>query len=134
MSNKKIGNEFEHQLCSLLYSYGFWVHNLAQNSAGQPADIIATKDKHPVLIDCKVCSTDEGFKKNRVESNQDYAMDLWKERGNGDGWFAIKLNTDEIFFMTKDKVKSIKGNTLPPECIKQQGIPFERWINENCYL
>lgn len=39
MSNKKLGNAFEMELCNILSSHGFWVHNLAQNSAGQPADI-----------------------------------------------------------------------------------------------
>ena len=43
-NNKKLGNDFESRFCEILYSEGFWVHNLAQNSAGQPADVIAARN------------------------------------------------------------------------------------------
>ena len=55
-NNKKLGNDFESRFCEILYSEGFWVHNLAQNSAGQPADVIAARNGKTYLIDCKVCS------------------------------------------------------------------------------
>ena len=54
MSNKKLGNSFEAELCEILSQHGFWAHNLAQNAAGQPADVIAVKDGEAFLIDCKV--------------------------------------------------------------------------------
>lgn len=41
--NKKLGNNFETEFCEILSAHGFWVHNLAQNQAGQPADVIAVK-------------------------------------------------------------------------------------------
>ena len=44
MSNKKLGNSFEAELCEILSMYGFWAHNLAQNSDGQPADVLASKN------------------------------------------------------------------------------------------
>ena len=47
ISNKKLGNSFEEEFAELLYEHGFWVHLLQQNAAGQPADIIATKNKTP---------------------------------------------------------------------------------------
>lgn len=56
MSNKKIGNGFEAEFCEKLFQNGYWVHNLAQNAAGQPADVVAVKNGVPYLIDCKVCS------------------------------------------------------------------------------
>ena len=55
-TNRKIGNSFETEFCELLFQYGFWCHNIAQNAAGQPADVIAVKNKTAYLIDCKVCS------------------------------------------------------------------------------
>ena len=61
MSNKKLGNSFESELCEILSMYGFWCHNLAQNSAGQPADVIAVRNGKAYLIDCKVCSTDKSL-------------------------------------------------------------------------
>lgn len=56
MTNKKLGNDFEKELCEMLSEWGYWCHNMAQNAAGQPADVIAVKGKTAYLIDCKVCS------------------------------------------------------------------------------
>ena len=47
------------------------------------------------LIDCKVCSG-KGFALSRMEDNQDLSMGLWGNCGNGDGWFAMKLNDGAI--------------------------------------
>ena len=38
-TNRKLGNTFESEFCEMLYEKGFWVHNMAQNQAGQPADV-----------------------------------------------------------------------------------------------
>ena len=96
MNNKTIGNRFEQDLCEMLSEYGFWVHNMMMSKAGQPADIIAVRNGKAYLIDAKVCSNDE-FPLKRVEENQTLAMDLWTDRGNGQGWFALKLN-DEVYY------------------------------------
>ena len=124
MSNKKIGNTFEVELGELLSAYGFWVHLLCQNSAGQPADVIAVRNGNAYLIDCKVCSTDKGFALSRMEDNQDLAMDLWNECGNDQGWFAMKLPTGEIFMLPHFCVKAhrqIKSHMSPGEI-------FEKWV------
>ena len=73
MSNKKIGNGFEAEFCEKLFQNGYWVHNLAQNAAGQPADVVAVKNGVPYLIDCKVCSG-KVFSVSRIEDNQRMAM------------------------------------------------------------
>ena len=78
MNNKTLGNQFEQELCDRLSEYGFWVHCLAMNKAGQPADILAVKNKIAYLIDAKVCSS-RGFALSRVEDNQEMAMNLWNE-------------------------------------------------------
>lgn len=49
-TNRKIGNSFETEFCELLFQHGFWCHNMAQNAAGQPADVIAVKGKTAYLI------------------------------------------------------------------------------------
>lgn len=103
MKNKKIGNTFEQNFCELLYERGFWVHNLAQNAAGQPADVIAVRDGKAYLIDCKVCTNDK-FSFSRIEENQRLAMDLWAESGNGEGWFALKF-TDGIYMVRYDSMR-----------------------------
>lgn len=51
-TNRKIGNSFETEFCELLFQHGFWCHNMAQNAAGQPADVIAVKGKTAYLMMC----------------------------------------------------------------------------------
>lgn len=85
MTNKKLGNSFESVFCEILFQQGFWCHNLAQNQAGQPADVIAVRDGKSYLIDCKVCSRGR-FPFSRIEDNQHTAMRAWQESGNGTGW------------------------------------------------
>lgn len=96
MSNRKLGNDFEQQLCEILFENGFWVHNLAQNQSGQPADIIAVKDNKAFLIDAKVCS-DSTFSLSRIEENQHTAMQLWEKCGNSSAWFALLIDGDIVF-------------------------------------
>ena len=130
MSNRKSGNQFEAELCETLSMYGFWCHNLAQNSAGQPADVIAVRNGRAYLIDCKVCSTDKGFALSRVEENQDLAMHLWNECGNGGGWFAMKLPTDDIIMIPHFIIKAFKnsGSYMTAAEIFEAGKPIEKWV------
>ena len=129
MTNKKLGNDFEQELCEILAGYGFWTHNLAMNKSGQPADIIAVKDTKAYLIDAKVCSS-RGFALSRMEENQDLAMDLWHERGNGQGWFAIKLPTNEIYMIPHFCIKAYRSqrSTLTSSDISTLGKPIEKWV------
>ena len=130
MSNKKIGNDFEQELCEKLSEYGFWCHNLSLNKSGQPADIIAARNKQAYLIDAKVVSSQRGFALSRVEENQDLSMDLWNERGNGQGWFAFKLPTDEIYMIPHFCIKAYMNqqSTLPISEIFTIGKPLEKWV------
>ena len=128
MSNKTIGNGFEQELCELLSEYGLWAHCMTQNKAGQPADIIAVRNGDAYLIDAKVCSNDE-FPFKRIEENQTLAMDLWRELGNGEGWFALKLNKNIYMiphFMMKERAKS--QSKLSAKEIRSCGITIERWL------
>lgn len=127
-SNRATGNAFEQELCKLLFDKGFWCHNLKQDNAGQPADVIAVKNKVAYLIDCKDCSSKK-FDLRRIEDNQETAMTLWDMCGNGVGWFAIKIE-NEIFFVDFAKLKhftSIRGS-LKHEHISFVGIPFGEWV------
>ena len=130
MSNKKLGNQFESELCEILSMYGFWCHNLAQNAAGQPADVIAVKNGRAYLIDCKVCSTDKGFALSRVEGNQELAMNLWNECDNGQGWFAMKLPTGDIFMVPHVVIKAYRNSQsyMSPGEIFETGKPIEKWV------
>lgn len=130
MTNKKLGNSFESEFCEILSMYGFWCHNLAQNSAGQPADVLAVRNGQAYLIDCKVCSTSKGFALNRMEENQDMAMSLWDECGNGQGWFAIKLPNDDIIMLPHFYIKAKRHTQsyLSVAEIFEDGKPFEKWV------
>ena len=129
MNNKTLGNGFEQELCEKLSEYGFWVHLLNANKAGQPADIIAVRNKIAYLIDAKVCSS-KGFTLSRVEENQELAMTLWDECGNGQGWFAFKLPTDEIYFMPHICVQAYKNtkSSLSFAEIHEIGKPLKKWV------
>ena len=132
MNNKTLGNNFEAELCEKLSEYGYWVHNLAMNKAGQPADIIAVRNKVAYLIDAKVCSS-KGFALSRIEENQELSMTLWEESGNGQGWFAIKTPTDEIYMLSHICIQGYKRfqSTLSLSEIYQLGKPLGKWV-EGC--
>ena len=119
MTNKKIGNDFESDFCEILFENGFWTHNLAQNASGQPADVIAARNGKTYLIDCKVCSN-QGFALSRIEENQDLSMELWKDTGNGDGWFALKVE-EEIVMIPHFSIKAL---------MREYGVKLERWIKK----
>ena len=128
MSNKKLGSTFERELAEVLYEHGFWVHLLNANQAGQPADIIAVKNKTAYLIDAKVC-TNGTFPLSRVEENQDMAMTLWKNCGNDEGWFAFKV-ADEVYMMPHYTVMYCKEaqSSLSAKDVATLGKPLREWV------
>ena len=129
MSNKKLGNKFENELAEKLdEEYGFWVHLLNQNKSGQPADILAVKNKRAFLIDAKVCS-DNTFKINRIEENQHLAMVEWEKRGNGVGWFALKLDS-EIYMIAYSTLMSlsVRKKVIPYTDIIEYGYKLDMWV------
>lgn len=132
MSNNKVsGNIFELQFSRQLSNYGFWVHRIVANAAGQPFDIIAARNGKTFAIDCKVCDTDR-FALSRVEDNQRYAMELWAKTGNGVGWFAIKLKSGEIRMLPATAINEWEGKrkqvSLSAAQIKENSIPLESWV------
>lgn len=129
MNNKTIGNSFEQELCDRLSEYGFWCHLLNANKAGQPADIIAVRNKNAHLIDAKVCSS-RGFALSRMEENQELAMTLWQECGNGQGWFALKVPTGEIYMIPHICIQAYKNvqSLLSFSEIHTLGKPLEKWV------
>lgn len=131
-SNKKLGNGFERQFCNLLHSNGFWAHNMAQNQYGQPADVIAVKNGKAYLIDCKVCSK-KGFALSRIEDNQELSMTLWKECGNGVGFFAFLLGEETVVMVSLYTLVALRnaGDTfITNEELWEIGMPFEKWVKK----
>lgn len=130
MTNKKLGNDFESQFCEILFNEGFWVHNMAQNASGQPADVIAARNGKTHLIDCKVCSTKGYFPLSRVEENQELSMELWEKCGNGTGYFAILLPGNRIYMVSHWWVRHFKEkqSSIREEEICNVGCPLTQWI------
>lgn len=128
MNNKRKGDKFESDFVETLSKIGFWVHLLKQNQAGQPADVIAVKDKNAYLIDCKDCST-KGFDLRRVEDNQALAMDLWFKCGNGQGWFALNIH-ERVYMLPYETVMAYKNNQsmMSFEEIFAVAKPLGEWV------
>jgi Holliday junction resolvase len=128
MHNKKLGNHFEAELCETLADEGFWCHNLAQNSDGQPADVIAVKDGQAYLIDCKVCSRGR-FQFDRIEDNQRYSMELWRECGNGEGLFALSFS-GQIYMVGIESMWNCRNRhaSMTEELAAAYGCPLGEWL------
>ena len=129
-SNRAVGNEFEQELCEMLYECGFWSHNMTQNNSGQPADVIAVRNKVAHLIDAKDCSS-KGFDLRRIEENQITAMQLWEECGNGLGWFALRVN-GEVYMVSLRSLMIISGanKSIPADTIPKLATPFREWVKK----
>lgn len=128
-NNRKVGNRFEKELCEKLYLHGFWCHNLAQNKQGQPFDVIAARNGVAYPIDCKNCSNDI-FELSRIEENQAHAMWLWKQMGNGECWFALKLSNGLIFMLPYTVLNAIRfrENFLTSRDIVKAGQLIGEWV------
>lgn len=130
MSNKRLGNEFEREFCQILHDHGFWAHNFAQKKGGQPADVIASINGNPALIDCKVCSTKRGFKLDRMEENQILSMSLWYKTGNGLGFFALKFDSEIVIVPAPvlSRLASIKSSITLKDIKDNYYMTLEGWI------
>ena len=133
MNNNALGRRFEIELCNELFEHGFWVHRLNANNAGQPADIIAVRNRTPHLIDCKYCQNGV-FRLDRIEANQETAMTLWEESGNGPGWFALK-HEDQVFMFPLIVLLAERNYGLSHVEIKdlmerKQGLTLDKWIKK----
>ena len=129
MINKKLGNDFEQELCQILADAGYWVHNFANRKNGQPADIIAVKNCGAYLIDAKVCTLGI-FTFRRIEENQRYAMDAWILSGNIDPYFAVKCK-DEIYMVSYVTIKDLERRgkkQLNFEDMNKYGTRLATWL------
>ena len=129
--NRKVGTGFERDLCLSLSSCGFWAHNLAQNSQGQPFDVIAARNGVSYPIDCKDCSKNI-FKMERIEENQFSAMTLWKDTGNGEGWFALRLMNGAIYMISFSNMEAnaLMKTVLSEREIRVLGEPLGEWVSK----
>lgn len=128
--NKKLGNDFEQELCEILADAGYWVHNFANRKNGQPADIIAVKNGKAYLIDAKVCSF-EVFPFRRIEDNQELSMNMWLECGNITSYFALKAR-NEIYIVSWQMIKTLRSKgkkQLNFEDMNKYGARIATWLS-----
>ena len=98
MNNKRLGTEFEREVCDILNRDGWWVHFMSPDNTGsQPFDIVACKNARCVAIDCKT-SESHIFRFDRLEWNQVLAFDKWIECGN---------KCPLLFVKHKDKIRIV---------------------------
>ena len=114
--NKKKGSNFENEFARILFENGFWVR--LDKGYAQTCDIIAGKDNHIYLFECKTCTKDY-FSINRVESNQETSRAFFKHCGNNNAYFVFKLDTGDIY-LSKDVINK-----------PSNGIKLEDWLNES---
>lgn len=128
ISNKKKGTAFEQRFAQLLADEGFWVHLMTQNDAGQPADVIAAKKGRVILVDCKVC--EKGFfRLDRIEDNQENAMTLWRECGNGHGWFALELPDGNVYMLTHEEMANhALVKTILSRADIEKALSLKEWV------
>ena len=129
MINKKLGNDFETELCQILADAGYWTHNFASRKNGQPADIIAVKNGKAYLIDAKEC-TWEIFPLRRIEYNQELSMGLWIECGNTTPYFALKAR-NEIYMVSYEFIKELAEQgkkQLNLEDMNKYGVRLATWL------
>ena len=124
-SNKKLGSDFEQEVCQELAQEGYWVHNVANRKNGQPMDIIAVRENIACLIDAKVC-TNGIFKISRIEENQVLSMRRWFQTGNNLAmlWLRLPDETVSVIVLNSEKeLDELLGQkTLNEAQIRQLGF------------
>ena len=100
-SRKKIGNDAEKEFTNLMFKNGWWAHIFADKVAGQPFDIVISKDNTAWFFDAKNIKDKDYLLHSRIEENQHNSFKMLVKRGTDrcgfackfdDGWYLIKYN------------------------------------------
>lgn len=130
MNNKSMGTKFEKEFAEILADHWFWVHLFQDNKNGQPCDVIAAKDGHAYLFDCKSCETDY-FQLSRAEENQINAMILFSMMGNEPGMFAIRFPDKQVYLLPYTKIWELQEagfKRINATVCRTQGVTLEQWL------
>ena len=118
MNNKKLGTEWEQEVCKYLASNGYWVHFIVPNASGsQPFDIIAVKDGEAFAIDAKTCVANS-FSISRLEENQILSFEKWIRCGNNHPMIAVKHN-HRLFWIEYEELKAKRNIKLNDDNIDE---------------
>lgn len=130
-NNKKEGTEFEKNFAFILSKNGFWVHIFQDNKNGQPCDVMASRNGHTYLFDCKDCQRDT-FRLSRMEENQLNAMALFEETGNSRGRFVVRFPGNEIYLSDYRTLKVLRDsgvNGLKRRDFQIYGQSLQPWLD-----
>lgn len=124
-SNKRLGTEFEREMCGKLRADGWWVHFIAPDIRGaQPFDIIAARYGVAIAADCKTSVT-HIFRMARIEDNQQFAFGRWMQCGNIQPMLFVKY---------RNSVRLVPYNTLKEagkvdlrECAEYSDAALREW-------
>ena len=130
MSNKAIGTRFERDFAAALNEHGFWVHLFQDNYNGQPCDVIAARNGHTYLFDCKEC-VGNFFRLDRMAENQLNAMKLFELTGNSRGKFAIRFGGMQTYLVDYWQLMALKDKGHKQinrmDC-RLYGMEFSAWV------
>lgn len=103
---KKLGTEFEKEMVNILAKDGWWSHFICPNETGaQPFDIIACKNGHCIVGDCKT-SVKPIFPISRLEDNQIMAFEKWLACGNSMPFVFVKYD-NKIYVIEYSELSKI---------------------------
>ena len=131
MNNKTAGSRFEKEFASILSESGFWVHLFQDNKNGQPCDVIAARNGHTYLFDCKDCQS-YAFPLRRIEENQYNAMHLFELTGNSRGKFVIRFPGRQIYMIDYWQLGMLRDKGAKQvilETCQLYGEEFTAWLN-----
>jgi len=85
-----------------------------------------------VLIDAKVCSNDE-FKLDRIESNQETAAMLYDKCGNSHCYFALRMSDGTVYLCSTLVLLMLRQHksVLRRTDIEELGILLDEWFSKN---
>lgn len=125
--------EFEEHLVEVIGLQGYWASSFPKaNDGSQPSDIIAVNKKEKHLIDAKVCSSGR-FALSRVEDNQRSAMELFKERADGRGWFALLFPGDMIYMIPAEIIFNMIDSGVKSFSKVDDNLSLGWWLHEHRY-
>lgn len=123
MNNKKLGTDFEQEMCELMAQDGFWVHFIEPDRRGaQPFDIVAAMGGRAYAIDCKTCAAGT-FNISRLEDNQTMAFTRWMACGNYMPYIAVK-HDGVIYMIDYATLKNKRSVKLGKEV-----LTYEEWLS-----
>lgn len=126
--NKAKGSNAERELLFLLFDKGFAVSRVAgSGSSTLPTpDIIATKNKITVAIECKTKSGDY----LNIKESQIQELQIWEKLSGFKSFIAWRLGKDSWYFLEiKDLKKTIKAYSIKKDEMINNGKTLDQFVS-----